>query len=77
MSFDCIERYINRRYRRLLTPKETCLFEMFATVLSLVLATLSLCHARSGERVQGQLFAHALNKPITGDMLRAMTGAKF
>ena len=48
-------------------------FQNFSLISVVHFWPLSLCHAMPGERVQGQLFVHALNKPMTGDTLHAMS----
>ena len=51
-------------------------FQNFSLISVVQFWPLSLCHAMPGERVQGQLFVHALNKPMTGDILHAMSRMK-
>ena len=51
-------------------------FQKFSLISVVQFWPLSLCHATLGERVQGQLFVHALDKPMTGDTLHAMLHMK-
>ena len=52
-------------------------FKKFSLISVVQFWALSLCHATPGESVQGQLFVHALNKPMTEDILHAMSYEKL